>query len=1087
MSRHDPQRTGLAKGKSDLVAPETIAKAYLGGGVGDRQILVLDVDGDGTEELVLATGGKVVAKRADDSVVWETAPLGVDLLHGEADLDGDGKKELVVTRPNGALVLETKTGKILFAQPLSEAGTVADVRLADLTGDGKTDLVVLDDGCVEPTASAPVRIYAFDGGFAAAPKSLPIAYGACGTARSATVLDIKSTGTTGLLLAKNDEVAFVHGPLGQVAAKVGGLGTGLAGVSCVPVNLDVDGDDEVLCVGRSSASPNKDQKRVFAIDVSPAPAMLTVAYSRVIAPDDGDVVFGDLVADLDADGKPEILVSTRDASGDTLRVLDAKSGDDLVSVPGVRLLGHAPVAQGAERLILGEGLKAYYFERAPTPTINLLFSLDGETVLSRTNTARAARTSAAASVVTVDANGDGLQDLVTTTTVEPFVVALRPVKGVSAKEVASRQLPTDVGAQSFVALKGGVGVVRTDGFLATFDTMLGPKNAKPGAPGARLGGHVARGVADHAMVPRTIALGTDKSEHVLVPDGARTLSALPMRDAGLVVAPKPLFSRKKTTTPTALSKLTQTAAVVALSDAGRVLAVLPDGSELWNVGAPKAPIGDLVPAKLNSDSIPDFAVQWNDPKDTLVRMRALSGQTGQLLWEASPYDVGAPVSSGISSAELTGDASDDLVAQGGQTRLHSGKDGTIVTLAGSADPRALVVLWDIDQNGSPELVFTSGPGKGAVYKKDLSLLFEAAEDLGPLGTGGIAPCSAGAKLVVPLARTPWALRILDLQGANQGKGTVLHLGGGKLYASTADATAASAPLGRLSSVTLHQDLSGKGRPSALVGSTDGYLYAIDPCAGTLDWSKSFGAAVGEPVYGDVDGDGKDEVVVTAGDGYLHVLRQEVKLAAPTMLRDVDVCKPTTDDVDTTTGTDQVGAAWAAVTGAASYEAAVVDDGGVPMSKPAWVATSKPEVTVTGLSLDPAQHYRVAVRTVDAMGKRSVEALSDGFAPTAAPPACGKGGAGGASGAGGAAGGNAGAAGAAGKAGAQGGQAGAGAGGTGGSSLPSTGGAYNGTPQATPESDDGGGCGCATASPRETAGWAAVAAMLVLAARRRPKR
>ncbi len=55
----------------------------------------------------------------------------------------------------------------------------------------------------------------------------------------------------------------------------------------------------------------------------------------------------------------------------------------------------------------------------------------------------------------------------------------------------------------------------------------------------------------------------------------------------------------------------------------------------------------------------------------------------------------------------------------------------------------------------------------------------------------------------------------------------------------------------------------------MVGSSDGWLYAIDPCQGTLTFAYNFNAPVGEPVFGDTDGDGFDEILVV-GRRRLHL-------------------------------------------------------------------------------------------------------------------------------------------------------------------------------------------------------------------------
>src|SRR5690242_17372308 len=71
MARHDAKRTSVATGTSDITKPVPYWKRYLGGSIGAQGMLVADVNGNGSQEVVYVTGGRVVAKLADDTVVWE--------------------------------------------------------------------------------------------------------------------------------------------------------------------------------------------------------------------------------------------------------------------------------------------------------------------------------------------------------------------------------------------------------------------------------------------------------------------------------------------------------------------------------------------------------------------------------------------------------------------------------------------------------------------------------------------------------------------------------------------------------------------------------------------------------------------------------------------------------------------------------------------------------------------------------------------------------------------------------------------------------------------------------------------------------
>jgi hypothetical protein len=176
---------------------------------------------------------------------------------------------------------------------------------------------------------------------------------------------------------------------------------------------------------------------------------------------------------------------------------------------------------------------------------------------------------------------------------------------------------------------------------------------------------------------------------------------------------------------------------------------------------------------------------------------------------------------------------------------------------------------------------------------------------------------------------------------------------------------------------VHQDLTGAGRPSVVVGSTDGFLYAVDPCARTVDFVHGFGAAVGEAVFGDSDGDGRDEILVTVADGYLYALRT-FAIAAPESALDTDPFSDDPADLADVETRSTLEATWTAVTGATGYEVAVVDSQGAYVTSPPWQAAgSETTLQMLGLPLISNEVYRVSVRAIGANGDRSTDTVSDG--------------------------------------------------------------------------------------------------------------
>ncbi len=136
----------------------------------------------------------------------------------------------------------------------------------------------------------------------------------------------------------------------------------------------------------------------------------------------------------------------------------------------------------------------------------------------------------------------------------------------------------------------------------------------------------------------------------------------------------------------------------------------------------------------------------------------------------------------------------------------------------------------------------------------------------------------------------------------------------------------------------------------MVGSGDGWLYAYQPCTGTLEFVYRVGAPVGSPIFADTDGDGNDEILVSAADGYLYALR-DLAIASPGYVWDTDPDHGITDrDVNAITTRDHLSARWRDVPGAVSYEVTVVNLDGDYLTDPAWTDVGNVvETTLTGLA------------------------------------------------------------------------------------------------------------------------------------------
>jgi hypothetical protein len=979
-ARHDAQRTASASGKSNLTSPAPYWKTFLGGSVGPASLAAADADGDGKRDLVYVEAGRLVARSADGKAIWTSDPLALTNIVGVADLDGDGVEEVIAQTSSQVIAVDAKTGKAVWIESPDDMGTLGAVRIADFDGDGRAEILVHECACCSITNGKTGFVYSFAGGFGAPKVSWTLPSVSCdGGGRTTVVLDVDGNGKREVTLGTMHEISLYDAATGTFRATTGNLGDWIMRSSCVPVDLDGVAGDELVCILNSTETAVGQGHQAFALKL--VGNALQTMWTKPIGEVDASVTFGEgLLDDLDGDGKRELTLTGHLAGGAARTyVLDAKTGLELATIDNQHVLGALGLDDKTKKVLLtsdDQGIDAWSFDRAAAPKTATIWTIAGVRAPTFPDVALGQLHTVQYRLVAADFNGDGLPDLVTSRpSGDGTKLEAQSAVNKSPTVIATDDRPDTRLATAFIeppldTMSPQLVTSWTDGLLFAHDGKMKPVYA----PGIRVGGFYVRGnwgTLDH--VPVVGNLG-GKGDSILVTASSGSLLRIDAPTASFVSPPTTTWKAPSTFSAAIIPGLANGGpGIVAqriTSPLGSpppesIVALDPNGSVLWSAPTPGGRVfEDIVPGKLNGDAIPDFAFQWGNDGDVLVHTRAINGATGATLWDAAPLGPGPTRQpAGITITDWDGDGHDDVIHQLYGTRVLSGKTGNEIAKGGPNDAYFLPVITDVDGDGTTEVILQGGYTAVRAFTHDLlGELWTATDPNDTFPYGAVANCPGlPARLIESSFANPSRARITDL---SNGAVTTLVLAGGKLFADEAAAKAAGARGGQLTSATVHQDLTGAGRPTALFGSGDGFLYGINPCATGLDFAVDFGAPVGMPVFGDTDGDGIDEMLVSIADGYLYALKQP-PVPAPTYVWDIDPTHGVSDhDVDTIVTNHTLYGAWASSPGATSYQIAVVREStNTIVTAPAWQDVGHDVSAAVDVPLIDGERYLFAVRAM----------------------------------------------------------------------------------------------------------------------------
>ncbi len=1010
MARANSFRTGESVLPSLLSKPVVQWRHYLGGALASNQMVAIDGNADGDYEVVLISGGRLLSKRPDDVVLWETAPLGLQRIDQVMDFNRDGTLDVLATGANGFVgIFSAATGVLEWRTAPGLFGTgIGAVRVADLNGDGVDDLYLADAGCGSVNGKPVAYGFSFASGFGpvvddGSRRLFKLEENRdyyCGIAD--VVADLDGDGKVEIITFSSTTMYAYDGATGAAlpaSAQAPGYPVGFS----VPYGVlstslaDVDGNGRRAIVGVTNnpydPSINSRAALVVSFDRSlPAADRLKTRWFRKAAGVDDRHLFPPaLVADLDGDGKAELLTTFLEGGVATTYILAGATGEVLAQLPNAQALGTALLTGGKPTALLrvGSELRGYRFDAfaggnfgAPKWT-----SASGEVgYLWSEGRTRSASSGEAVATLPLASGGEGLA-VVRGGAVE--LIGGEPTAAV----VASYPLPSGVAALAFGSVRTarpeetGLLLPRSDGFLLVLDSLLRPVNFTSGGelalPGIRTGGYYS---GPRAAGPVAVAARMGKAhEELLVRNSLGGLMRVDASNASLTRPPEIGWTLPGAVHPMVMDlDRDGTRDAVVVLEGTRLVGRSLDRQPLFSVTTGAGgwlPAGPPVP--LSSASGWRYAVQEYNPSNGLGRVEAVDSSGP--VWQSSPISVAASGRGELSVDDFDGDGQEDpYCALSAPLRFYSGADGHLLT-----EGAPVYATMPITVRGRAGAVTNIAAAShmemtGLSITRPTAALQEVWKRFIPSRYDStfatVVECGDGLRLVAGGFDSSH-LQVVDVEtGAVRWEGA---LASGRVFSSDAEATAQVGVLGGLGNASSTRQLLA-GKPGVVVGSTDGYLYAVDACSAqpALHWSLNLRAAVGEPIFADTDGDGTAELVVQTDDGFINGIGQE-RFAAPAEVLDLDLSRGlTTVDVDETFG-DQLSASWTPVAGATGYAYALFTRGGTPLTRSPTdpgdpfirVGSDQTRADVAE-GLKPGGTYFFSVRAFGPGGS-SAEALSDG--------------------------------------------------------------------------------------------------------------
>lgn len=993
IARHDASRTGASSATSPIENPYITWRAFMGGRP-NATTVQFGIQDQST--LVAAVGGRFLVKNAlTQNTAWKSDMLGIGAVEAIEDLDGDKNLEIIVRTETSAHVLDGKTGAVLWSSAPDSFRTPAAIRVVDLDGDAHPDVYIDECTTCAKQGTMSAGAYSFANGFAQ-PKTLweraKTATPAPVNSGSDAIVDLDDDGFPEVVLSSGDKILVVRGMDGGLIATLS-LPTSdknpFPHARAIAAQIDgLPGKELVILqpTGQVATSGGPTGVTVFRLD--PQTGINSLLYRRVAGGyDESMVTQADVVSDLDGDGLSEVIFSHRGAStlNFTTEILSGVSGQPIVTLNGARFEGAANLDEDpGDEVILAtqNGLSVHKFTAGqlttlagPIPDLRVQLMPDkngrqtGQVdyragVLTRPGLAPALLVGLPSSQIAYDKLPDvgsfldirgmalgsaGLE------TVGIYVPLVGEITGVIPAGGATRPYP-----QVAIGTTAGTVVLLSQSFQGTNGIVY----AGGQASGSLIGG---------ATQPNTGArggplIGTDEAgPFIVLPDSPLGLFVGDARNASLIVPPNQRWVAARMGAPSIMELPSPLGSVVVGADGQSLVARGSISGAVMSevnlgLGTPHA---TPLPLRVAGSDTPLVGIDWRVDGVQIVQHAVdFTNQTD--VWQGKPLPYGGFFASGV--ADLDNNGTDEWYSMNDGLNRRDVQSGSVTTTPGEGMGYTLPMMASFTAGGQKQLLLQGGGLAPKLLDSSLKQIWQSTMSEPVNGMGGTRVlCGTATRFFTPSVLSPMLRAFDGATGALVGERA---LAGGAAYPSLQLAQAAGRNPGVLSNASSVAQL-GIGNGAVLLGSTDGYLYAVDACSLDLRWSKFLGGSVAEPIVGDTDGDVGDEIVVGVADGTVvnidvpaYVEIDSISFVGPKNGQAPMVVSPGED----------VKVSFGSVPGATSYEVALVGPDDQALWSPPFREASGNLATV---SLDGAlagRPYRIAVRAKGPAGN-SPEAFS----------------------------------------------------------------------------------------------------------------